>query len=57
MIKVDVNECVGCGGCIDLCPMTAMRLVNDKAFVDAELCSECGTCTEVCPLKAPRRLE
>ncbi|MBW2554072.1 MAG: 4Fe-4S binding protein [Deltaproteobacteria bacterium] len=43
MIKVDIDKCVGCGGCIDLCPATAINL-----------CLECETCVKVCPVKAPQ---
>ena len=44
MIKVDVDKCVGCGGCIDLCPATAISLVNDKSWINTDLCLECETC-------------
>ena len=54
MIKVDIDKCVGCGGCIDLCPATAISLVNDKSYVNADLCLECETCVKVCPVKAPQ---
>ena len=38
MIKVDIDKCVGCGGCIDLSPATAISLVNDKSYVNRERC-------------------
>ena len=56
MIKVDVDKCVGCGGCIDLCPATAISLVNDRSWVDVDLCLECETCVKVCPVRAPEKV-
>ena len=54
MVKIDVETCVGCGGCIDLCPATAISLVNDRSRIDVDLCLECLTCVKVCPVKAPQ---
>lgn len=54
MVKIDVDTCVGCGGCIDLCPATAICLVNDRSRIDVDLCLECLTCVKVCPVKAPQ---
>jgi len=56
MIQVNREVCVGCGGCVDLCPRTAIRFVKDRAFVASELCLECRTCVQVCPVKAPREV-
>ncbi len=53
MIRIDREECVGCGGCVDLCPSTAICFIKDRAFIDVELCLECKTCVNVCPVKAP----
>ncbi len=56
MIRIDRETCVGCGGCVDLCPRTAICFIKDRAFVDVALCLECKTCVNVCPVKAPRAL-
>lgn len=56
MIKVERNTCVGCGGCIDLCPMIAISMVNDRAMIDNVLCVECKICVRVCPVKAPTEI-
>jgi len=53
MIKINYNSCTGCAACIDLCPVIAMSLVDDKVVIDGEKCTECGNCIKVCPLKAP----
>jgi len=56
MIRIDREKCVGCGGCVDLCPVTAIRFVDDKAFIDVDICCECKTCVNVCPMKAPEEV-
>lgn len=41
-----VNEalCVGCGNCVPVCPMGAIRIENRKAVIDQDACVECGAC-------------
>ena len=56
VIQIDRETCVGCGGCVDLCPRTAICFIEDRAFIDVELCLECKTCVNVCPVQAPRAL-
>jgi Fe-S-cluster-containing hydrogenase component 2 len=46
--KVNNDLCTGCGICLDVCPMEAIQMKNDKAFV-SEDCSECGVCVDECP--------
>jgi ferredoxin len=57
MIAINTDECVSCGGCIDLCPKTAIRMHDDKVFIDSEKCVECMICVKVCPVGAPRVYE
>jgi electron transport complex protein RnfB len=56
MVRVARDTCVGCGGCVDLCPRTAIRFVKDRAFIESALCLECKTCVKVCPVKAPQEI-
>ena len=49
MYKVDEAKCTGCATCIDVCPNEAIKLVSEKAIIDAELCLECGSCEGECP--------
>lgn len=53
MVAIDTNKCLICGGCIDLCPKTAMVMVDDTVAVNPEKCSECAICIKVCPVGAP----
>ncbi|MFC1591080.1 4Fe-4S binding protein [Thermodesulfobacteriota bacterium] len=56
MIGINREKCVGCGGCVDLCPRTAICFVRDRARVQRGLCLECRTCVKVCPMKAPQEI-
>jgi len=50
-MKVDADKCIGCGTCVQDCPLDAIRLIKKKASVD-ERCSNCGACVRVCPEEA-----
>jgi len=51
--KVNRDECVGCGTCVEECPETAIHMDDEEiAVVDPEKCTECGTCVEACPSEA-----
>ncbi|HIC92766.1 MAG TPA: 4Fe-4S dicluster domain-containing protein [Anaerolineae bacterium] len=49
MVYVDVEKCVGCGSCVEACPIGAISLVGGTARVDQERCTECEACVEACP--------
>ena len=53
IVKIDSNKCTGCGGCIDLCPVIAISMINDVVNINDELCTGCSICIKVCPMKAP----
>lgn len=50
--KVDDSKCVGCGSCVDTCPVGAIKLEGDVAVVDADSCAGCGACVDACPSEA-----
>jgi NAD-dependent dihydropyrimidine dehydrogenase PreA subunit len=54
MLRIDRTECMGCGACLEVCPESALYLVEGKAYVDASRCTKCGACVEVCPEEAIR---
>jgi uncharacterized protein (DUF362 family)/Pyruvate/2-oxoacid:ferredoxin oxidoreductase delta subunit len=48
-----VNErCVGCGQCIDNCPMQTISPVDGRARLDLGNCIRCYCCHELCPEQA-----
>jgi electron transfer flavoprotein alpha subunit len=57
MVTNDTNKCTGCGGCIDLCPVIAISMINDVVTIDNKICTECGICVKVCPVRAPQKTD
>ncbi len=50
--EVDVEKCIGCGRCAELCQYSAITCVKGKVLVFEELCHSCGGCMAVCPEQA-----
>jgi 6-hydroxynicotinate reductase len=50
-VKIDLEKCIGCGECVQVCPLHVIRLKRKKALVQ-EGCSACGACLRVCPQEA-----
>jgi electron transfer flavoprotein alpha subunit/NAD-dependent dihydropyrimidine dehydrogenase PreA subunit len=50
-IKVKVEQCTGCGLCVDACPFHCITLIDGTAVI-SEACRLCGLCVDVCPTKA-----
>lgn len=48
MFKVDKEKCVGCGVCVNVCPVGAISMDEDKAVINNQ-CVDCGQCVQVCP--------
>ncbi len=60
----DLEKCIGCGNCRDICPCAAITMIDPKEFhlvkpiegttylrprIDYGRCSYCGLCVEICP--------
>ena len=51
LLIIDVEACIGCGACVDVCPFAALELVDDVAVVNDD-CTACGACIAECPVDA-----
>jgi ferredoxin len=49
LAKANEETCIGCGTCIEKCPMEAITLENSLAVVNEEKCIGCGICAHHCP--------
>ncbi|MDI6776833.1 MAG: 4Fe-4S dicluster domain-containing protein [Syntrophales bacterium] len=52
-IEVDMEKCIGCGGCANVCPARLIELSDSETTRIIEYflkrCTYCGRCAEVCP--------
>jgi len=46
--KVNPNKCIMCGACIEICPVEAISVKKDKAFIESNVCVGCGECLCAC---------
>ena len=50
---IDQDKCIGCGTCVQLCPVGAISFNEEgKAVIDPNKCIKCGTCEASCPVNA-----
>lgn len=61
-IHLDVSLCILCGGCVDICPTSVLRILPATAagidedglalILEEDRCIRCGLCVERCPTDA-----
>jgi electron transport complex protein RnfB len=47
--EIDPDLCTGCSTCINICPMEAIKLVDNVSKVKQKRCIGCGNCVVKCP--------
>jgi uncharacterized protein (DUF169 family)/NAD-dependent dihydropyrimidine dehydrogenase PreA subunit len=52
-IKIDLDECIGCGKCVEICPNNVYELKEKKPLIaNEDACALCGICADQCPKNA-----
>ncbi|MDA8211571.1 MAG: mercury methylation ferredoxin HgcB [Clostridia bacterium] len=52
-LKLNVDKCIGCGLCVQVCPHNVFAIKEGKAnILDKNSCMECGACSKNCPVSA-----
>ena len=52
-VKVELDTCIGCGACTDVCPTGSLSIGPDgKCVCAVETCIDCGACVGTCPTGA-----
>ncbi|MHA1143674.1 MAG: DUF362 domain-containing protein [Candidatus Helarchaeota archaeon] len=49
MARINADECVGCGTCVEKCPMETITIEDNLAVIGQEKCIGCGVCAHLCP--------
>jgi NAD-dependent dihydropyrimidine dehydrogenase PreA subunit len=52
LAEVDEELCVGCGTCLEMCPMETIYAKDNIAIVDTDRCIGCGVCAHHCSEEA-----
>lgn len=47
-LKIDAAKCVGCGACVQLCPLNNLNISEGKAKANGK-CTMCYRCVSTCP--------
>jgi Pyruvate/2-oxoacid:ferredoxin oxidoreductase delta subunit len=47
--ETELSDCIGCGACVEICPVAAVHMKDQKPHVDLNWCIGCGVCAVSCP--------
>lgn len=50
--STELSECISCGACAEICPVSAVEMGAEGSVVDMDWCIGCGVCIKVCPTQA-----
>ena len=56
-VEVDIDNCTGCGICVNRCQMEAIIIEENNAIIDLERCIGCGLCVTTCPTTAMKLIK
>jgi len=48
-VKVDIDECLGSGTCVDECPQESISMNDDDIAVISDERTDCGLRVDACP--------
>lgn len=57
LAKVNKEDCVGCGTCVEKCNIHGIELIDDKSTIDESKCMGCGICVHHCPANAMKLIK
>ena len=54
--EINPETCVGCKGCMEMCPFEAIRYIPEENICEVNriLCKGCGACAATCPSQSAR---
>ena len=52
ILKTSKARCRDCYRCVRACPVKAIGVKDNQAYIDPDKCILCGTCVRECPQKA-----
>ena len=50
--ETDRERCIGCGQCVEICPVQVIKMEGDFPVIDKGWCIGCGVCAVPCPSSA-----